>query len=382
MTPSVPVKTLIVDDEPLMMRSLCETLRDRGYDTTGYTNPQDALVALGEHPFDLMLVDLSMPEMDGITLLRRALDMDDRLVGIVMTGEGTVGSAVEAMRTGAYDYILKPFKLDTILPVLQRGLALRALRMENAELERRLREHAAELEAANRELDAFTRSASHDLRGPLANVVSIVSLLQTRFPEDLPADAAKWLQQIDHETHRMMQLLEDLMRLSRLSRQPLTVTHVDVDRLVRSVAEELHQRDPDRQLTLHISSLCAADADLGLLRQVFVNLLANAFKFTRCSEWAEIEVGSRSVDGSPIYWVRDNGVGFDMEKAGRLFEAFQRLHSESAFEGSGVGLTIVQRIIQRHGGRIWAEASPGQGACFYFTLGEESHPQSTEQAVS
>ena len=174
-------RLLIVDDEAALMRSLCDTLRDHGYETTGTVSALEALEALRTSSFDLLLADLSMPEMDGIALLREALRIDGLLIGVIMTGGGTVGTAVEAMRSGAYDYILKPFKIGAILPVLQRGLAMRTLRAENAELERRLRERATELEVANRELDAFTRSASHDLRAPLANVAGINMLLSARF---------------------------------------------------------------------------------------------------------------------------------------------------------------------------------------------------------
>jgi signal transduction histidine kinase len=368
MTDNRPARLLIVDDETALMRSLCDVLRDRGYETTGFASAQEALEAVRRSSFDLLLADLTMPEMDGITLLREALHIDDLLVGVIMTGEGTIGTAVEAMRSGAYDYILKPFKMGAILPVLQRGLAMRALRAENAELERRLRERAAELESANRELDAFTRSASHDLRAPLANVASVSALLSTRYGSQMPAQASRWVQQIDGEARRMMQLLDDLMRLSRLGRQALDLQPVDVAALVHDVVDELRRREPTRSLQVLIDPLPAANADAALLRQVFINLLSNAFKFTRDTQQAAIHVGCVMQDGEAAYFVRDNGAGFDMAHAGKLFDAFQRLHQQAQFEGSGVGLSIVRSIVQRHGGQISVEAAPGRGACFRFTL--------------
>jgi len=362
-------RLLIVDDEAALMRSLCDTLGDRGYETTGFISALEALEALRASSFDLLLADLSMPEMDGIALLREALRIDGLLIGVIMTGGGTIGTAVEAMRSGAYDYILKPFKIAAILPVLQRGLAMRALRAENVELERRLRERATELEVANRELDAFTRSASHDLRAPLANVAGINMLLSARFGSQMPAEASRWLLQIDAEVCRLMQLLDDLMRLSRLGRQALDLQPVDVTALVHDVVEELRRREPERPLEVRVDPMPIASADEGLLRQVFINLLSNAFKFTRGCEQATVQVGCDTTeDGVAEYCVRDNGAGFDMAHAGKLFAAFQRLHERSQFEGSGVGLSIVRSIVQRHGGEVSVEAAPGHGACFRFTL--------------
>jgi signal transduction histidine kinase len=364
-------RLLIVDDEAALMRSLCDTLRDHGYETIGFTSAREALEALRGSDFDLLLADLAMPEMDGITLLREALRIDALLVGVIMTGDGTIGTAVEAMRSGANDYILKPFKIGAVLPVLQRGLGMRALRAENAELERRLRERATELEVAYRELDAFTRSASHDLRAPLANVAGLSALLSARFDAQLPAQASLWLQQIEGEVRRLIRLLDDLMRLSRLGRQALDLQSVDVTALVHDVVDELRRHEPERAVQVVIDPMPVAIADRALLRQVFVNLLSNAFKYTHGQAQAGVHVGCQTDEGQggvAAYFVRDNGVGFDMAHADKLFGAFQRLPQSAQFEGSGVGLSIVRSIVQRHGGEISAEAEPGRGACFRFTL--------------
>jgi signal transduction histidine kinase len=375
MTHASPARLLIVDDEAVLLRSLCQTLQDQGYETTGFSSAREALAKLREQSFDLLLADLAMPEMDGITLLREALQVDRMLVGVIMTGEGTISTAVEAMRSGAYDYVLKPFKMAAILPVLQRGLAMRALRVENAELEGRLRERATELEAANRELEAFTRSASHDLRAPLAGVLGLCTLLDMQAKAAMSPQAASWLEQIETEGRRMLTLLDDLMRLSQIGRQVLELQPVDVSALARDVVRELREREPGRTLEVRIGQMHPVDADVSLLRQVFVNLLSNAFKFTRGQEHPIIDVGDQAIGGEVAFHVRDNGVGFDMEHAAKLFSAFQRLHSQKEFEGSGVGLTIAQRVVQRHGGRIWVEAARDAGACFYFTLagGDNGH---------
>jgi len=362
-------RLLVVDDEAAQMRALCDTLEDHGYEVVGRTNGHDALLALRQGPFDLLLADLMMPGMTGIELLRAALAIDPMLVGIIMTGEGTISTAVEAMQSGALDYILKPFKLQAILPVLGRSLTLRRLRLENEALERRVREHAAELEATNRELEAFTRSASHDLRSPVNVVLGFSTLLVNELGPRISAHQRAWLGHIEQSAERMSQLIDALMRLSRVGRQVLDLKVVDMAALVREVADELRQAEPQRHLALNIGDLPPATADAALLRQLFINLLSNAFKFTRNVEQAVIEAGCEVREGEHVYFVRDNGPGFDMARAQNIFDAFQRLHRPNEFEGSGVGLSIVQRIVLRHGGRIWAQAAPGQGATFSFTLG-------------
>jgi signal transduction histidine kinase len=367
-----PARLLVVDDEVAHMRALCDTLEDEGYEVVGCTHGEAALVALRRAPADLLLADLMMPGMNGIDLLRAALEIDPMLVGIIMTGEGTIGTAVEAMRSGALDYILKPFKLSAILPVLARGLMMRRLRLENAELERRLREHMAELETSNRELDAFTRSASHDLRSPLNIVLGFSQLLVNQLGPTIPTDQRAWLLQIERAAKQMSELIDALMRLSRAGKQAMNLQSIDVEALVREVVGEHSAEQTERGVGVRIGELSEVRADPALLRQVFVNLLSNAFKYTRRAQRPEIEVHLDMRGDERVFSVRDNGPGFDMARAGRLFDAFQRLHGSDEFEGSGVGLSIVQRIVQRHGGRIWAESEPGQGAVFYFTLGAMS----------
>jgi signal transduction histidine kinase len=372
-------RILVVDDERAQMQALCETLTHQGYRVRGCGGGPAALELLREAPVDLLLADLMMPGMSGIELLREALVIDPAIAGVIMTGEGTITTAVEAMRTGAFDYILKPFKLSAVLPVLARGLAMRRLRIENAALERRLHEHAAELEAANKELDAFTRSASHDLKSPLNAVQGFAVLLLEQVDNRLSPAELGWLRNIAQSARHMNTLLEDLMRLSRMGRQSLVLRTVDVSALVRRVVDEIRQHSESaRSVEVSIGVLPTVEADEGLLSQVFVNLLSNAFKFSARSNPPRVEVGAEAASDRPVYFVRDNGVGFEMSHANRLFHAFQRLPGASSYEGSGVGLSIVLRIVSRHGGRVWAESSPGQGACFRFVLGA---PQAQQQAL-
>jgi signal transduction histidine kinase len=371
MTDGARPRLLIVDDEVAHMRALCDTLQDHGYETVGCVNGETGLAALQQARFDLLLADLMMPGMNGIALLRAGLQLDPMLVGIIMTGEGTIGTAVEAMQSGALDYILKPFKLSGVLPVIARGLEMRRLRVENRALEQRVRDHATELEAANRELDAFARSASHDLRSPLNAVLGFTSLLMSDRGPRLSEQQLDWLTQVQRSGDRMLQLIDDLMRLSYAGRQALDLQAVDLVSLIQGVVADLRRQQPQRQVAVEIGELPQVVADASLLRQVFVNLLSNAFKYTRDTEQPCITVGCRSGADRRVFFVRDNGVGFDMAQADRLFGAFQRLHRPDDFEGNGVGLSIVERVVRRHGGRIWAESKYGMGATFFFTLAKD-----------
>jgi len=368
MTASSPAKLLIVDDEAAQMKALCRTLEDNGYAPTGFTSAKAALTALREQKFELLLTDLKMPEMDGIALLRAALETDPDLVGIMMTGHGTIDTAVEAMKTGALDYILKPFKLSAILPVLARALTVRRLRLQNAELERRVRERTAELEAANRELEAFSYSISHDLRAPLRAIGGFARILDDDHALQLSAGALQKLQRIHENAEKMSLLIDGLLAFSRLTRAPLRKQAVAPDKIVRRVLEDLQAEQTGRNLQITVAPMPPCEADPLLLQQVFMNLLSNALKYTRHLDPARIKVGCQDNQRPRVYYVKDNGAGFDMQYADKLFGVFQRLHRTDEFEGTGVGLAIVQRIIHRHGGRIWAEAAPNKGAAFYFTL--------------
>lgn len=350
------------------MKALCDTLRDEGFQTAGFTSGPDALAALRETAFDILLTDLMMPGMDGIALMGAARELDPQLVGIVMTGHGAIDTAVAAMKAGALDYILKPFNLTAAVPVLSRAFAMRRLRVENASLERLLRERNAALEAANRELDAFTSSIAHDLLSPARHIGSFAQMLVRECAGELSPLAQRHLQTITGAAVRMSQLIADLLAFSRLARSEVRHRPVHLAALVAQAQRELEPETKDRAIDWKIAELPTVQADQSLLRQVFYNLLSNAVKYTRKRELATIEVGFREQPGELVCFVRDNGAGFDMRYAQKLFTIFKRLHRDDEFEGHGVGLSTVQRIIQRHGGRIWAEAEVNQGATFTFTL--------------
>lgn len=246
------------------------------------------------------------------------------------------------------------------------------IRRLNAELESRVVRRTAELEAANRELEAFSYSVSHDLRAPLRSVNGFARVLLEDFAPTLPQEARDCIARICNGASRMGQLIDDLLAFSRLSRAPLTLQPVDMNALVHSALIELQSGSDAARAEVRFSALHPCEGDPALLKQVWTNLLSNAFKYSSRRDQPVVEIGSAAAEGTVEYFVRDNGTGFDMRYAHKLFGVFQRLHRADEFEGTGVGLAIVQRIIHRHGGRVRAVAKPDQGATFFFTL-HQSH---------
>src|SRR5579871_889260 len=241
----------------------------------------------------------------------------------------------------------------------------------NATLERRVEERTAELQQANRELESFSYSVSHDLRAPLRTVEGFSKILLRDYRGKLLDEtAAGYMQRMSAASKRMGQLIEDLLALSRLSRQEMTCQWVDLSQIVHGILNEYRLREPDRDVEDEVEPGVTAHADPKLARIVLENLVGNAWKYTGRTAAASIAFGAHRNAGAPVFFVRDNGAGFDMAHAEQLFAPFQRLHRQDEFEGNGIGLATVQRVVRRHGGRVWAEAEPGRGAVFYFTLGE------------
>lgn len=243
-------------------------------------------------------------------------------------------------------------------------------RQLNITLEQRVRERTAELEASNRELEAFSYSVSHDLRAPLRGIDGYSKLLLDDYEPIVDDEGKFYLQSIRIAAQKMGQLIDDLLQLSRVTRTEMHRTCVDLSALAGELNAALQEQEPERQMKILIQAGIEVQGDANLLRIMLRNLLENAWKFTSKVSQASIEIGSMEQDNMPVYFVRDNGVGFDMKYANRLFSAFQRLHNPAEFEGTGIGLATVQRVVTRHGGKIWVEAAVDRGASFYFTLGE------------
>ncbi len=254
------------------------------------------------------------------------------------------------------------------LDVTERRQATEALRLMNEELERRVAERTRGLEAANKELEAFAYSVSHDLRAPLRAMGGFSKILQQKYSDDLPERAQHFVNRIHENASHMGELIDDLLTLSRLGRKPLDLRKVEPETVIRNILNELDVEMAYPTAEVQIDPLPACEADPILIKQAYLNLITNALKYSAKTESPCIHIGSEFINDELVYYVKDNGVGFDMRFADKLFGVFERLHTSDEYEGTGIGLATVQRAIHRHGGRVWAESEVGQGASFYFTL--------------
>jgi light-regulated signal transduction histidine kinase (bacteriophytochrome) len=299
----------------------------------------------------------------------RAQKFSDDEVGMLVDAFNEMLSVIET-RTQELERIND----DLAREIAERRRIEEEMTQLNIDLERRVRERTSQLEMTNSELESFCYSVSHDLRAPLRAIDGFSQALAEELPGQLPEAAQRHFDRIRAATQRMGQLIEDLLNLSKVSRGTLEYREVDLSALAGQVMRELKAQDPDRKVDVSIWEGIRVNGDARLIRAALENLLGNSWKFTSKVQAPRIEVGTMRDGERAVYFVRDNGAGFDMAYADKLFGAFQRLHGMEEFPGTGIGLATVQRIVHRHGGRIWADAAPGRGAVFYFTLAPDSEP--------
>jgi DNA-binding response OmpR family regulator len=377
---SRPARVLLVDADSAYLEAMTTLMHEDGYEAVLAGCADDALAMLAVQPADCTVIDLHLPEVDGRDLCDRIRTVPGlRDMPIIVVGHDD--ALLECLAAGADDYVRRSDGTGTLRAHVRAHLRRQHLHEQNRrirdelvrrELEaaeeraaRRFAEARAELveelEWRNRELEAFSGSVSHDLRSPLQTILSYSELLA----EDATGETAGHLGRIHAAATRMNALIESLLQLAQASRGPIQRRTVDLSALADDVVEELHQRDPVRDVHITVAEHMTAACDGDLIRAVYTNLVNNAWKFTARTHAPAIDIGR---DG-PVFFVRDNGAGFPADRAEELFRPFGRLHDATDFPGTGIGLTTVQRIIDRHGGRVWATSEPGRGATFSFTLG-------------
>jgi two-component system NtrC family sensor kinase len=385
-----PKKILAVDDSLTYLHELADALKGEGYDVVMARSGEEAIELLAVQTVDCILLDLVMPGLGGQETCQRikAAPTLRNVPLIMLTALENREAMIQGLGAGADDYISKSSEFDVLKARVRAQIRRKQFEDENRrireellrqELEaaearaaRQLAETRAllvdELERKNKELEAFSYSVSHDLRTPLRAIDGFSKALLDGCADTLDAKAKGYLERVRRAAQRMGELIDDLLELSRVGRAELRRGRTSLSDIARTVVADLRKSDPDRQVEMDIQEGLMADADGRLMRVVLENLIGNSWKFTGNMAPAKIKVGSERRADGPVHFVRDNGAGFDMTYAEKLFRPFQRLHSSTDFPGTGIGLATVHRIVDRHGGRVWAEGTVGGGATFYFTV--------------
>ena len=363
-------KIVIVDDNPENLRTLKALLDLQGYETFAAINGKLAIEAVKSVLPDLILLDIMMPEMNGYDVCK-ILKSDKKTKHIPILFISALDEAmdkVKAFECGGVDYISKPFQTEETLARVKTQISLshtqNQLKLANIELQ----EHVSKLETTNKELEAFSYSVSHDLQTPLRGIAGFSEILNDDYADTLDESGKHYLLRIKNSAIHMKNLINDMLQLSKLSCDSFTTEKINLSEMVISILSHLESSDLERKVTTHIADNIMATGDARLTKIALTNLLNNAWKFTSKSNDSYIEFGETNKNDKPVFFVRDNGIGFDMEYADKLFQPFQRLDTSSTYEGTGIGLATVQRVISIHGGRIWAESKLNEGATFYFTL--------------
>ena len=362
------VNILVVDDDPKKRAALVAALAPLGHNLVTATSGREALHLVLRQDYAVMLLDVRMPDLDGFemaALVRdRARSRHMPIIFITAHDQDELNT-LAGYSLGAVDFIFPPVIPQVLQAKVQVFIDLAVARGKLEAANAELAERSAELEAVNRDLESFSYSVSHDLRAPLRAITGFAVALQEESAGTLDDEGKRLLRIVLDQGRMMGKLIDDLLEFSRLGRQALVTSNIDMSALVAQVLQELRQ---DAAPAIALPPLPDAAGDPALIKQVWVNLLANAIKFSANAPAPRIEVTGHADGVENVYCVRDNGAGFDMRQYYMLFGVFQRLHRSEEFPGTGVGLAIVERIVTRHGGRVWAEGEVGKGATFYFAL--------------
>ena len=370
-------RLIVVDDEKPQLEALCSLLQDAGFEVKGFPEPVQALEHLKRQSFDVLLTDLRLPGMDGIELVQRARQLDPDLSAVLMTGHGSIKTAVDAMKLGVLDYILKPFKVSELMPVVNRAIEVRKLKLQNSQLIRDLSSSNSRLLEMNHELDHFAGRVAHDLNSLCHIIQGFAGSLTRRAHSKLDEQEQRYLLRINEASARGGQLVSDLLAFARLGSGELKFNQVVLNEVVEKARAMVESTEGLRLADWSIAKLPDIEGDESLLEQVFVNLFSNALKFSQIRELPTIVVEANVLNDAVEIKVIDNGAGFDPDRADGLFKPFHRLHNAHDFEGHGMGLANVKRIIERHGGQITAVSAPDKGAVFTLILPIHQHSSIT-----
>jgi two-component system NtrC family sensor kinase len=385
-----PKKILAIDDSASYLQALGDALRSDGYDVSLARSGEEALELLAVEVVDCILLDVMMPGLSGQDTCRRikAAPALRNVPLLMLTALDDREAMIQGLSAGADDYVSKSSEFDILKARVRaqirrkqfedehRNVRDELLRKELEASEARAAHDLArtraslveELQRTNGELESFSYSVSHDLRAPLRSIDGFSLALLEEYGGGLDDKGRSYLTRVRTAAQRMAELIDDLLELSRVSRTELSRDRARISEIVKSIAAELRRKEPDREVAFAIHEGLVVDADSGLLRIVLENLIGNAWKFTSKKLQARIEFDVEVQKDEPVYFVRDNGAGFNMAYVTKLFGPFQRLHADTEFPGTGIGLATVRRIVDRHGGRVWAEGAVGGGATVFFTL--------------
>jgi two-component system, sensor histidine kinase and response regulator len=376
-TAGAPLTLLYVEDEKVTLDAVSAMIARKFPELVVRTaeNGAQGLQLFRELGADLVITDMKMPVMHGIEMARQIVAEKKQTPIIVTSAHGDMDYFIESIEIGISRYVMKPIEVGKLFSAIEDTVTrlklereLKAQQESIVALNQHLTARASELEIANRDLESFSYTVSHDLRTPLTNINGYCQVILEIFGAGLDPKCKEFVEVIYSETVAMNELIKTLLDFSRLTRKELVRSRTNLSEMAQMAASGFQIREPERSVSFKIAPGMVADCDPDLLRVVLENLLGNAFKYTGKREQALIEFGVTGDGAERVYFVRDNGAGFDMAQADKLFSAFQRLHSEREFKGFGIGLATVHRIILRHNGRIWAEGAEEQGASFYFTL--------------
>jgi two-component system, sensor histidine kinase and response regulator len=356
-------KILVVDDKPENLVAIERVLRDLDIDLVLANSGNEALSLTLHHDFALALLDIQMPEMDGYELaeILRAEEKTMHLPFIFISAVYTDNLNVfKGYEKGAFSFITKPFQAEILINKVK-------FFIEKHQQEIELYNKNQELQAINEELESFSYSVSHDLRAPLRALSAYSKILEEDFHSVLNEEGKRVLGNIQHNAKKMGVLVDELLAFSKLGKKELSKSIVDSNKMVKHILHDIEQTVPHKA-EIKLQNLVNAYADPTLINQVWFNLISNAIKYSAKKENPQIIIGCTESGDETTYFVKDNGAGFNMKFADKLFGVFQRLHNPKDFEGTGIGLAMVQRIIHKHGGKIWCQAEEGEGATFFFTL--------------